>query len=83
MRRDTTKPAGDVADAKLFGDWFDLIETDLRTKGRGFIETMIAEALAQDTVLTGVGLEATCGHRSGLTSEERNRRRSLEDKAWR
>jgi hypothetical protein len=32
VKRDTTKLAGDVADAKLFDDWFDLIETDLRTK---------------------------------------------------
>ncbi len=23
MNRDTTKPAGDVADARLFGDWFE------------------------------------------------------------
>jgi hypothetical protein len=37
MKRDTTKPVGDVADAKLFDDGFDLIDTDLRTKGRGFI----------------------------------------------
>jgi len=44
MTRNTTKAAGDVADATLFGDWFDLIEMDLRTKVRGFIETMIAEA---------------------------------------
>jgi hypothetical protein len=44
MTRDTTKPAGDAADAKLFGDWFDLIATDLRTKVRGFIETTIEEA---------------------------------------
>jgi hypothetical protein len=43
-KRDTTKPAGNVADAKLFDDWFDLIETDLRTKARAFIETMIEEA---------------------------------------
>lgn len=44
MKRVTTKPAVDVADAKLFDDWFDLIETDLRTKVRGFLDTMIAEA---------------------------------------
>jgi hypothetical protein len=45
MTRDTTKLAGAVADAKLFDDWFDLIETELRTKVRGFIETTIEEAL--------------------------------------
>ncbi len=38
MNRDSTKP-GDVADAKLFNDWFDLIETDLHTKARGFIDS--------------------------------------------
>ncbi len=44
MKRVTTKPAGDVADAKLFDDCFDLIETELRTNVRGFIETTIEEA---------------------------------------
>jgi hypothetical protein len=44
MTRDTTKAAGDVADAKLFDDWFDLIEADLRPKPRGFNETTIEEA---------------------------------------
>jgi hypothetical protein len=44
MKRDTTKAAGDVADAKLFDDWFDLIEADLRPKPRGFNETTIEEA---------------------------------------
>ncbi|MGH6863864.1 MAG: hypothetical protein ACRECN_06260, partial [Methylocella sp.] len=38
---------------------------------------------AQDTVLTGGGLDVACDHHSGITREERNRRRSLEDKAWR
>jgi hypothetical protein len=42
MNRNTTKPAGDVADAKLFGDWFDLIAAVLRTKAHGIIETTIA-----------------------------------------
>jgi hypothetical protein len=44
MKRDTTKAAGDVADAKLFDDWFDLIETDFRANVGGIIETTIAEA---------------------------------------
>ncbi len=47
MRRDTKKPAGEVADAKLFDDWSDLIETDLRAKVRDFIETTTAEASDQ------------------------------------
>src|SRR6201993_2262818 len=36
----------DVADEKLFDNWFDPIETELRTKVRGFIEAMIEEELA-------------------------------------
>jgi hypothetical protein len=33
-------------DEELFDDWFDPIETDVRTTVRGFIETMIEEELA-------------------------------------
>ena len=45
MKTDTTKALADVADEKLFDSWFDPIETALRTKVRGFIETMIEEEL--------------------------------------
>jgi putative transposase len=45
MKTDTTKALADGADEKLFDNWFDPIETDLRTKVRGFIETMIEEEL--------------------------------------
>jgi putative transposase len=45
MKIDTTKALADVADEKLFDNWFDPIETDLRTKVRGFIETMIEDEL--------------------------------------
>ena len=45
MKNDTTKAPVDVADEKLFDNWFDPIETELRTKVRGFIETMIEEEL--------------------------------------
>jgi hypothetical protein len=45
MKTDTTKAAGDVADEKLFDNWFDPLETGLRAKVRGFIETMIGEEL--------------------------------------
>ena len=45
MKTDTTKAAGDVADEKLFDNWFDPVETGLRAKVRGFIETMIEEEL--------------------------------------
>ena len=44
MKRDTTKAAAEVAE-RLFDNWFDPIETELRTKVRGFIETMIEEEL--------------------------------------
>src|SRR5580704_1540198 len=45
MKNDTTKTPADVANEKLFDNWFDPIETELRTKVRGFIETMIEEEL--------------------------------------
>jgi hypothetical protein len=63
MKRDTTKLAGDVADAKLFGDWFDLIETDRRTEVRGFIEPTIAEALGRSRCLL-----LWAGHCSGIAA---------------
>jgi hypothetical protein len=49
MKTDTTKPACDVADEKLFDNWFDPVEAGRRAKVRGFIETMIEEEL--DTAL--------------------------------
>ena len=76
MKTDTTRAAGDVADERLFDNWFDPVETGLRAKVRGFIETMIEEEL--DTALSrpryGRRLELTAadktaapivGHRHG------------------
>jgi putative transposase len=45
VKRDTTKAAADVADERLFDNWFDPIETALRAKVRGFIETLVEEEL--------------------------------------
>ena len=45
MKRDTTKSAADAADERLFDNWFDPIETALRAKVRGFIETLVEEEL--------------------------------------
>jgi putative transposase len=45
MKRDTTKAAAEEADERLFDNWFDPIETVLRTKVRGLIETMVEEEL--------------------------------------
>jgi putative transposase len=45
VRRDTTKAPEEVAEERLFDNWFDPIETELRTKVRGFIEAMIEEEL--------------------------------------
>jgi transposase len=64
MKTDTTKPAGDVADQTLFDDWFDPVETGLRSKLRGFIETMIEEEL--DTALS----RARYGRRRKLTAAD-------------
>jgi hypothetical protein len=76
MKRDTTKRADDATEEKLFDNWFDPVETGLRAKVRGFIETMIEEEL--DTALSrpryGRRLELTAadnaavpivGHRHG------------------
>jgi putative transposase len=45
VKNDATKASVDVAGEKLFDNWFDPIETELRTKVRDFIETMIQEEL--------------------------------------
>jgi putative transposase len=39
------KAAADVAAERLFDNWFDPIEMALRTKVRGFIETLVEEEL--------------------------------------
>lgn len=45
MKRDTTNTPACVTDEKLFDNWFDPIEAELRTKVRSFIEAMIEEEL--------------------------------------
>ena len=45
MKSDTMKAPSDVADERLFDNWFDPFEKVLRTKVRGFIETMIEKEL--------------------------------------
>ena len=45
MKNDTMKTPVDMAGEKLFDNWFDPIETELRTKVRGLIEAMIEEEL--------------------------------------
>src|SRR3979411_1632490 len=54
----------DGADEKLFDNWFDPIETELRTKVRGFIEAMIEGEL--ETVLA----RPRYGRRPGLPAED-------------
>ena len=63
MKRDTTKAAAEVAE-RLFDNWFDPIETELRTKVRGFIEAMIEEEL--ETALA----RPRYGRRSGPSAED-------------
>jgi putative transposase len=46
MMKDTIKDAGVVADPLLFDDWFDAIEDGVRSRVRGFIETMLEEELS-------------------------------------
>ncbi len=64
MKNDTTKASVDVAEARLFDNWFDPIETELRTKVRGFIETMIQQEL--ETALA----RPRYGRRSGRPGED-------------
>jgi putative transposase len=64
MKRDTTKAPADVAEEKLFDNWFDPIETELRTKVRGFIEAMIEAEL--ETALA----RPRYGRQSGLPVED-------------
>src|SRR5271166_3195454 len=45
MKNDATEPAAEATEEKLFDDWFDPIETILRSKVRGFLETMIEAEL--------------------------------------
>jgi transposase-like protein len=45
MEKDITEPAAGAVEEKLFDNWFDPVETILRGKVRGFLETMIEEEL--------------------------------------
>jgi len=63
MKRDTTEPAGEATEEKLFDNWFDPVETILRSKVRGFLETMIEEEL--ETALA----RPRYGRRSGTTPD--------------
>src|SRR5450631_2223802 len=62
MKTDPTKPVAEATEEKLFDNWFDPVETDLRTKVRGLIETMIEEEL--ETVLS----RPPYGRRPGLAA---------------
>jgi putative transposase len=63
VKRNTTNTVADVAEARLFDNWFDPIETALRTKVRGFIETLVEEEL--ETALS----RPRYGRRPGPTSD--------------
>jgi transposase-like protein len=45
MTKDTTNAAANAADIMLFDNWFDPIEDGVRSRVRGFIETMLEEEL--------------------------------------
>ncbi len=63
MKRDTTAPAAEATEEKLFDNWFDPVESILRSKVRGFLETMIEEELE-----TALG-RPRYGRRQGPASE--------------
>jgi transposase-like protein len=46
MEQDSTETTVDASVGRLFGGWFDPIETDVRARVRGFIERMIEEELS-------------------------------------
>ena len=46
MKKDTTGPAAEATEERLFDNWFDPVESTLRSRVRGFLETMIEEELA-------------------------------------
>ena len=82
MKKDTTKTPVDVAEEKLFDNWFDPIETELRTKVRGFIEAMIeaelATALARPRYGRRLGLPVEDGTAAPIAGHRHGRRtRSL------
>jgi putative transposase len=64
VKKNTTNTPAGAANEKLFDNWFDPIETELRTKVRGFIETMIAEELEMALA------RPRYGRRSGLPVED-------------
>jgi putative transposase len=82
MEQDNTEPVADATAGALFDDWFDPIEMEVRTKVRGFIETMIEEELSMVLCRSRYGRPAgspaeagtaapVAGHRHG------HRKRSL------
>ena len=63
MKQDSTKEPALAAEGLLFDNWFDPVETILRSKVRGFLETMIEEEL--ETAL----MRPRYGRRSEPTAE--------------
>jgi len=55
MTKDTTKTAAIAADIMLFDNWFDPIEDGVRTRVRGFIETMLEEELDEPYPVPAMG----------------------------
>ena len=59
MKKGTTNAPANVADEKLYDNWFDPIETELQAKLRDFIEAMIEQEPA--TGLARRGIISACG----------------------
>ena len=64
MKSDTTRPVVTATEEKLFDNWFDPVEMILRSKVRGFLETMI------EAELEAVLLRPRYGRRTGLTEQD-------------
>ena len=91
MEQNVTKLAADWTAGTLFDAWFDPIETEVRTKVRGFIEAMIEEELSAALCRPRYGRHAGSpvedgkvgpvaghrhGHRKRLLTEHSDRPRS-------
>ena len=84
MKSITTKPGSSQLDAatscRLFDNWFDPIETEVRARARGFIEELLRSELDEALARPRYGRSQMAGNegRSGITGHRHgSRTRSL------
>jgi putative transposase len=74
MKRATTERAAEATEEKLFDNWFDPVETALRSRVRGFLESMIEEELATALGRPRYGRGAEDGAGQSLVGHRHGRR---------